>query len=254
MTNENPESSKILSTSGDSGNSPSTESRRQAPAAATGVSISGFKEVSAARDAGMKKGDIIIEYGWDRNLTVETLASLAAREGKEGVGIQVVFLRGGRQDTVRLPSGPLGISAMDTTIQDYLRLKTASDRIERTVLVIQRVYLVISILGILVLLSYLVKSRGVEALLQGALMTVLNCVSYLGLRYRQHWVITLILIVSALSCLGIFFQILQPADSVRALFDKILLVLILLFYAYQIHFFRKPEVRQLFGDRGYLVV
>jgi hypothetical protein len=50
-----------------------------------------------------------------------------------------------------------------------------------------------------------------------------------------------------------FVQILQPAEDIRAMFVKILRVLLFLFFAWQIHFFRKPAVRALFADRGYLV-
>jgi hypothetical protein len=253
MSDEYLKSSQMLSAPNNSDNTPRATAQREAHLPAKGVSILGFSEISVAREAGMKKGDVIIGYGGERNLTTETLSSLAARKGTGGIGIDVVFLRDGLQETLTLPPGSLGISAIDTTIQDRSGLKTASDKVQRIVVVIQRAYLALALLGIVFLLSDLVKSRGVEALLQGCLLTALCGVSYVGLRHRRDWVITLILIISALGILGQVFGILEPANDIRALLDKILRVVILLFYAYQIHFFRKPDVRQLFRDKGYLV-
>jgi hypothetical protein len=254
MAGEEPKSSKKPSAAANVGDTSRAESLGQAHSAANGVSILGFRLQSAAREAGMKKGDVIIEYDGVRNLSTETLSSLTAAARPEGIGIDVVFLRDGQQDTLRVPSGSLGISAMDITIQGRSALNAASDKIQRIVTVLQRVYLALAVLGVLGLpLIYFVKSPGVETLLQGVLVAVLDGVSYIGLRLRRSWVITLILIVSIFGCLGMFVQILQPADEIKALLDKVVRVLILLFFAYQIYFFRKPEVRRLFADKGYLV-
>jgi hypothetical protein len=253
MAGEEPKSSKKPGAGANVGDTSRAESLGQAHPAAKGVSILGFRLQSSAREAGMKKGDVIIEYDGVRNLTTETLSSLTAAARPEGIGINVVFLRDGQQDTLRVPSGPLGISAMDTTIQGRLGSKTALDKIERIVTLIQRAYLAFAVLGVVGLLSYLLRWPGVGAVLQVALFGTLDGVAYFGLRYRKSWAITLVLIISIFGCLGMFVQILQPADEIKALLAKVLRVLILLFFAYQIYFFRKPEVRTLFADRGYLV-
>lgn len=253
MTNENPESSKILRASGDSGNSPLTDRQLLAHLPAKGVSILGFSEISAAREGGMKKGDVIVEYDGQRDLTTEILSSLAARPRPGGVRIDVVYLRDSQHDTVELPSGSLGISAMDITIQGPSTSNAASDNIQRIVALIQRVYLGFAVLGVVGLLSYLFRWPGVGTVLQVALFGTLDGIAYFGLRYRRGWAITLVLIISIFRCLGMFVQILQPAEEIKALLAKVVRVFILLFFAYQIYFFRKPEVRRLFADKGFLV-
>jgi hypothetical protein len=243
----------MLSASDNSDNTPRAPSQREAHPAAKGVSILGFRPGSAAREVGMKKGDVIVEYDGQRDLTTEVLSSLAARLRPEGVRVDVVYLRDSQHDTVELPSGSLGISARDITIQGRSALNAASDRIQKIVTVIQRAYVALAVLGIVGLLSYLFKWPGVWPVLQVALFGTLDGIAYFGLRYRRSWAITLVLIISIFGCLGMFVQILQPAEDVKTLLAKILPVLIFLFFAWQIHFFRKPEVRALFADRGYLI-
>jgi hypothetical protein len=80
-----------------------------------GVSVLGFNPESSARDAGMEKDDVIIEYAGFRGLTVENLPSFVAKANPKLVQAHVVFLRDGHAHSVALPPGPLGISAVDAT-------------------------------------------------------------------------------------------------------------------------------------------
>jgi hypothetical protein len=88
---------------------------------AKGVSILEFRPESTARKAGMQKGDVIIEYASERDVTIEHLSALIAKREHEAGHVHVVFVRGGQQHSVTLPSGPLAISAMNVTISVPLK-------------------------------------------------------------------------------------------------------------------------------------
>ncbi len=79
-----------------------------------GVSILALSPESIAEKAGMRKGDVIVEYASEKDLTIEKLSSLAAKKGPEAGHVYVVFLRDRKQYSQTLPCGPLGISAMNT--------------------------------------------------------------------------------------------------------------------------------------------
>jgi hypothetical protein len=81
-----------------------------------GVSILEFEPESSAREAGMHMGDVIIEYASEKDLTIEKLSAVMAKRGLEGSQVCVVFVRDGQRSSQTLPPGPLGISAMNTTI------------------------------------------------------------------------------------------------------------------------------------------
>lgn len=125
-----------------SDNSSYASAQNQSKLLLTGVSILGFSSDSSALAAGMEKGDLIIQYSAVGNLTTEKLTALTAATKPAGSEIRVGFLRDGKEHSVTLPPGPLGISAMDATIQGSAGLKIARDKIERTIQIIQRVYLV----------------------------------------------------------------------------------------------------------------
>lgn len=86
-----------------------------------GVSIVEFSPGSSAGKAGMHKGDVIIEYGSERDVTIEKLSAVMAKRDPEAGQVRVVFMRDGQQYTQKLPSGPLGISAMNITINVPLK-------------------------------------------------------------------------------------------------------------------------------------
>ncbi len=82
-----------------------------------GVMILDFSPKSDARKAGMVKGDVIIEYNGVRDLTEGKIPALAVRAKRGKVRPLVVFVRDGYEYTVRLSSGSLGASLMDTTVR-----------------------------------------------------------------------------------------------------------------------------------------
>jgi len=82
-----------------------------------GVMILDFSPKSDARKAGMVKGDVIIEYNGVMDLTEGKIPALAVRAKRGKVRPLVVFVRDGYEYTVRLSSGSLGASLMDTTVR-----------------------------------------------------------------------------------------------------------------------------------------
>jgi hypothetical protein len=73
---------------------------------------------------------------------------------------------------------------------------------------------------------------------------------YFGLKKRSHWVIHLVLICSAFSIFVIFISILSPAESIAMLVGKVINVMLLFFFIYQINFFRRKEVKTFFSTSG----
>lgn len=208
----------------------------------------------------MEKGDVIVEYDGVGDLTVQRLATLTATLRTEGMRTDMVFMRNGQEYSLTLPYGPLGISAMDATIQGVPGSRVGPVPIDRVVQTIQKIYLVLAVVGVLGVLGVLaglsprLKAVGAPALLQGLFVTILYCVIYFGLRRRMKWVITLVLIFSALSIVTCTFNILHPAEDMRALLGKLVTALFLSFYGYQIYFFSRKDVRERFGGKGTLVV
>ncbi len=125
MINGNPKSSKTMSAPDNFSDKRWTRSQDQDRSLAQGVQILGFAAISSAKEAGMQKGDVIIEYDGERNLTTDALSLLTGRAKAERIRVNVTFMRGDQLDVVRLPSGSLGISAMDTTIGYRPGLKRA---------------------------------------------------------------------------------------------------------------------------------
>jgi uncharacterized membrane protein len=163
----------------------------------------------------------------------------------------VVFVRDGREHSLTLSPGSLGISAMDTTIQGSFG-KPATDNIERIVQNIQRAYLGLAVI-FLIGLPHILGSSGVRNGLESVVSMILYAAAYCGLRYRWEGAIPLVLIISAFSCVSCFFSFMGPATNVKAPFAKVIIFLLLLFYAYQIRFFRRADVRAVFRDKGPLV-
>ena len=117
MTIEDPETNKIGSTPDNSGRGSLAKSQAEVHPPIKGVSILGFSPQSSAEKAGMQKGDVIIEYDGVGNLTTDQLAALTATTTFKGTQLRVVFVRGGREHSLSVAPGSLGISAMDSTIQ-----------------------------------------------------------------------------------------------------------------------------------------
>jgi hypothetical protein len=222
-----------------------------------GVTILEFNPGSSAEKAGLQKGDVIIGYGGVWDLTIDKLTTLKAVTGLEGTGARVVLVRDGQEHSVNLPPGPLGISAVDSTIHDSAKSGMTRTAIESVVQTIQRVYLLFAVLGVIgslgVLAGLTLRLQSFEDLVQVLFLTALDGTIYLGLRWRKKWVIALVLIFSALNIIACIANILHPAEDTMALLGKLVAIFFLAFYGYQIYFFRKAGVRSRFGDRGVLV-
>ena len=120
---------------------------------------------------------------------------------------------------------------------------------EKTILRLQKIYLALAILGVLGALSELFGQPSLREISEDFVFLLVFWGVYFGLRRRRSWVIPLVLITSAFSCIRFLFFILQPAVDVMMLLSKILACLLLLFFAWQIVSFLKPELRLLFGDK-----
>ena len=73
------------------------------------VQISNIIDGSAAQNAGLEVGDVVISYASSRVFTTRDLQR-ATREGLRDEPVQVDFLRGQQAGSVQLPRGPLGVS------------------------------------------------------------------------------------------------------------------------------------------------
>ncbi|MBI4966085.1 MAG: SUMF1/EgtB/PvdO family nonheme iron enzyme [Desulfomonile tiedjei] len=83
----------------------------------SGVVVLDFTPKSDAKKAGMARGDVIIEYHGVRDLTAEKFLALTAKTKRDKTHPVAVFVRDGYEYSLRLPSGSIGISVMDTTVK-----------------------------------------------------------------------------------------------------------------------------------------
>jgi hypothetical protein len=225
----------------------------------TGVKVLGFKPESRAESAGVRKGDVITRYGDETNLTSDRLLAVAGEALLRGASVEVVFLRGDDEHSVTLPPGPLGIKAMDIRAEGPFESEADQVSIDKTILWIQRLYLFFAVLAMVVLLSAVSHSnKNIEivlARLGTGPIALLYLFIYFGLRIRMAHTGILILFVSSFNCLGCFFLLMSlPAHNLGDLCGKVWIFLFFLFFAYQILFFRRAEVRALFKDGGTTVI
>ncbi len=82
-----------------------------------GLLVLDFSPKSDARKAGMRRGDIIIEYNGVRDLTAERLIALSASAKKEKTKPHVVFVREGYEYSLKVSPGFLGVSISETTVK-----------------------------------------------------------------------------------------------------------------------------------------
>jgi CAAX protease family protein len=118
MTIEEPKTNKMGNAPANSSHRSPGKSQSQDHPLVKGVSLIGLSPESRAEKAGMQKGDVIIEYDGEGNLTTEKLAALIVTTTLKGPQPRVVFVRDGREHSLEVAPGSLGISAMDTTIPD----------------------------------------------------------------------------------------------------------------------------------------
>lgn len=83
--------------------------------------------------------------------------------------------------------------------------------------------------------------------LESLIKLCLYLLIYLGVRRKKKWVVPLVLSTSAISSLICFLYVLNPATEAKLLLAKGVVALLCLFFAYQMIFFSKKEVRAIFG-------
>jgi len=120
----------------------------------------------------------------------------------------------------------------------------------KNVVIVRRVYLALVILLAINTLTSVFVLSNIRKMLEGFIFFIVYGVIYFGLRYMKDWVIQLVLITSAFSFFWFVIRILIPSVDITALVFKVLASLLVFFFGYQITFFRKPEVRRLFGAKG----
>ena len=96
-----------------------------------GVKILDFSPKSDARKAGLQKGDVIIEYNGNSDLTADKLLALTAQTRRERIHPVVVFVRDGYQYSTRVSRGFLGISVIDASLQGPFKRPAPRDRKDR---------------------------------------------------------------------------------------------------------------------------
>jgi formylglycine-generating enzyme required for sulfatase activity len=83
-----------------------------------GLLVIDFSPKSDARKAGMRKGDVIIEYNGYRDLTADSFIALtAATKRDKKARAKIVFIRDGSEYAVNVAPGFTGVAVMDTTIR-----------------------------------------------------------------------------------------------------------------------------------------
>jgi hypothetical protein len=125
------------------------------------------------------------------------------------------------------------------------RINTITNRI-------QKVYILFICTGTIGVISDVFGISGTSSqreTIEGAINLFLYFFVYIGLRLRKKWVIPLVLISSAFWLVSTFLSTFQQAVDILALLSKFGGIMLVLFCAYQIRFFSKPEVREFFGTK-----
>ena len=127
----------------------------------------------------------------------------------------------------------------------------SDDRILKITNRIKKVFIVFICIGILDVISNLKLSEGLPKIhsLEGIVNFLLYTFIYIGLRFRKKWFIPLVLISSAFLMLTTGLHIFQPVVDVHGLFEKIGRMVFFVFFAYQIYFFSRREVKEYFGAK-----
>jgi len=128
------------------------------------------------------------------------------------------------------------------------------DRVDTIAGRIQKVYLVfVCLLAPFLIISLIAGKYSLEENLQGALNLLIDSLIFYGLLRKKHWVVVLALIFPALWLLSASATILAPASDFRTLLQKFAALGLFVFYAYQINFFSKHEVKQFYGVKGFII-
>lgn len=121
--------------------------------------------------------------------------------------------------------------------------------IEKRILWIRRTYFILILISsaFLIISCFMVSSKTDQSFSYESLITVIAySLVYYGLLRRKPWTINLVLIVSALSIILGMVYIFIPIFRVIDLVGKGVNMFFLLFFMFQIYFFRRDVVKKLF--------
>jgi hypothetical protein len=131
---------------------------------------------------------------------------------------------------------------------------TQDSRIIQIIGRIRGIYLAFLLVTTLAIIIGIIRQIPLEKILENVFVAACIYAIYFGLLRQRLWVFPLILFNAAISCFFLIIDIFHPAGNIGAIFDKILTGLLLIFYIYQIIFFRKREVREVWGDKGKIIL
>jgi hypothetical protein len=117
----------------------------------------------------------------------------------------------------------------------------------------RKVYIALLCIGTLTVISDILgvsENVSKSETWQAVINLLLYLIIYAGLRLKTKWLIPLALISSAWFLMSTFLSTLQPVVDIPGLIAKVLGMIFFLFFAYQMHFFSKREVKIYFGTEG----
>ena len=126
----------------------------------------------------------------------------------------------------------------------------SDDRTIKIMLRIQRAYFVlicICVVGYISLLLKLSEGATVWKNLEGIIPILIFLIIYIGLKLRKKWFVPFVLLVSILILINSSLYIFQPIENMHGLFLKACAIMFFIFFAYQMYFFSRKEVKAYFG-------
>lgn len=146
-------------------------------------------------------------------------------------------------------------SIIEMTIMDIY------DKYDARLNSIKNVYLLVAVLGVVTIIVTIFEQSQKEAITSipsSSLIVIVYLLICYGLKRRREWVIPLVLAVSASSLITLFLQHahlldidydpkLEPLRNVFFIMRWLIYLAAIFFFAYQIYFFSKREIRKRFG-------
>ena len=131
----------------------------------------------------------------------------------------------------------------------------AEIRIDTIVRRIRRVYAFLIIMDLFLLfgLARHANEPVLNEAIERLIMLTLHSFLYFGLSEKKPWVIHLILICSLFGIIYGLIPILEPSSNFIRVLGKAIACLLVLFYAYQLSFFSKREVKAFFQEKGMIL-
>jgi len=119
---------------------------------------------------------------------------------------------------------------------------------EVTITRIRIVYIVLIIMSVLIIpSSFLMFGRiDISFFALAGIMIIAYSLVYYGLLKKKAWTVNLVLFVSAFGILQGLTNTFVPVEKISDVVIKAINIVLMMFYIYQVLFFRKQEVAQLF--------